>query len=54
MNSTPKANWPDLSKDQRAFELAKTAMGWNDLTAAEQMGRSEELVTKTQTYKESL
>ncbi len=50
--NTPK--WPDLSKDAKAVELAKTAMGWEDLTIEDQMDRAGELVAKAQQFKESL
>lgn len=54
MNSTAQTKWPDLSKDARALELAKTAMGWSELTAEAQMDASRYLVKLAQEFKESL
>lgn len=34
MEHTTKTMWPDLSKDQRAWELAKVALGPNASSAA--------------------
>lgn len=49
-----KQSWPDLSKDQRAIELAKTAMGWDALTTEQKMDRSRELAQRAQQIKETL
>lgn len=46
--------WPDLSKDRKAEELAKVAMGWNELTTEQQMDASRYLVKLAQEIKESL
>lgn len=54
MNSEQKINWPDLSKDQRATELAKTAMGWDDLTIEDQMDSSRKLIQLAQQFKVQL
>jgi hypothetical protein len=45
-NHDLRAQWPDLSKDQRAMELAKIALGWNDMTPDEQAVRLGELVRR--------
>lgn len=48
------AKWPNLSIDQKAIELAKTAMGWEKMTADQQMCHASELAQKAQTYKIAL
>lgn len=47
-------NWLNLSKDQRAVELAKTAMGWDVMTPAQQMDATSYMLKLAQEYKESL
>lgn len=54
MNNTAQIKWPDLSKDTRAVELAKTAMGWANLSAEQQMDSSRELLRRAQEIKEAL
>jgi hypothetical protein len=51
---TQQIKWPDLSKDAKATELAKTAMGWKDMTIEQQMDASRYLVKLAQEFKESL
>lgn len=51
MDSKQQAAWQNLSKDARALELAKSAMGWDSLTTVQQMDRSRELLVKAQTFK---
>ena len=46
--------WPDLSIDQKAVELAKTAMGWDDLTIEDQMDSARKLAQLAQIYKGQL
>lgn len=41
-----RAQWPDLTKDQRAMELAKIAVGWAEMQPDEQMERLAELVRR--------
>lgn len=38
--------WPDLSKNKRAMELAKVAMGWADMTAEQQMANLSALAIR--------
>lgn len=40
--------WPNLTKEQRALELAKTALGWNELSPAEQIRHASELIERAQ------
>lgn len=54
MTQTVKAQWPDLSKDAKALELAKTSMGWDDLTIEDQMDSSRKLLELAQIYKAKL
>lgn len=51
MDSKQQAAWQNLSKDARALELAKSAMGWNLLTTEQRMDRTRELLVKAQTFK---
>lgn len=46
MEHTTKTMWPDLSKDQRAWELAKVALGSGAPLGA--------VVARAQTIKEAL
>lgn len=54
MENNKQLTWPDLSKDARAIELAKTAMGWDSLSTEQKMDRSRELVEKAQEFKGAL
>lgn len=54
MQTGQQLKWPDLSKDQKAIELAKTAMGWDDLTIEDQMDSSRKLIELAQIYKVKL
>jgi len=54
MNNEVRTEWPNLNKDTRAVELAKIAMGWDQLSVEQKMERSRELVQKAQDFKESL
>lgn len=45
MENTNKTAWPNLSKDQKAWELAKTLVNPNDLHA---------MIAKAQEIKEAL
>lgn len=53
-NHALRAQWPDLSKDQRAMELAKVAMGWADMDTAQQMANLSALARRAQEFKEAL
>jgi hypothetical protein len=50
--STPK--WPDLSKDQKAQELAKLAIGWESMTIEQRMDATRYMLKLAQEFKESL
>jgi hypothetical protein len=52
--NTNQVKWPSLSKDQRALALAKIAMGWDVMSAEEQMDAARYLVKLAQEFKESL
>jgi hypothetical protein len=54
MDSKQQIKWPDLSKDQRAIELAKTAMGWNEMTSEQQMDASRYLIKLADEFKDVL
>lgn len=54
MDSTQQVKWPDLSKDQRAVELAKTAMGWEQMSTEQRMDGARYLAKLAQEFKESL
>lgn len=54
MDSKQQAAWQNLSKDARALELAKSAMGWNSLTTEQRMDHTRELLAKAQTFKGAL
>lgn len=54
VNHGLRAQWPDLSKDQKAVELAKVAMGWEDLTTEDQMDSSRKLVELATIYRAKL
>lgn len=61
MNGTQSAiaketryQWPDLTKDTKAVELAKVAMGWSNLTVEQQMDATSELAQRAQQIKETL
>lgn len=50
-----KTAWNNLSIDDRAQELAKTAMGWEQIPLADRIGaKSIELVRKAQEFKTAL
>lgn len=49
-----KYNWPDMTKDAKAIELAKTALGWNLMTAEQQMDNVRALSVRAQEIKEAL
>jgi hypothetical protein len=49
-----KLMWPNLSKDQRALELAKIAIGWSEMRAEQQMDASSYLLKLAQEFKCSL
>lgn len=53
-NQQLRAQWPDLSKDEKAIELAKSAMGWKDMTTEQQMDASRYMLKLAQEFKESL
>lgn len=54
VNHDLRLKWPDLSKDMKAVELAKSAMGWKDMTTEQQMDASQYLAKLAQEFKESL
>jgi hypothetical protein len=54
MDSKQQAAWQNLSKDARALELAKSAMGWDSLTWAQRAAKHGELVVKAQQFKGAL
>lgn len=59
MESTITTVWPDLSKDRRAEEQAKIALGWKDLnfgamTDAEKDVHVRALITRAQQIKSIL
>lgn len=51
--NTPKS-WSQLNSEERALELAKTAMGWNDLTQEQQEQKAQELTAKAEQFKGAL
>jgi hypothetical protein len=44
--------WPDLSKDSRAVELAKQELSWDGLTAEQKMNDSSTLAQHAQRIKD--
>lgn len=54
MDNNTKYNWPDLSKDAKAIELAKVAIGWDELTIEQRIARHRELVVKAEEFKGAL
>lgn len=61
MNNTQSAvaketriQWPDMTKDNRAMELAKVALGWASMDTATQMGSLSRLALRAQEIKETL
>lgn len=53
MSETTKETWPDLSRDARAWELAKIALGISD-TSTLTPEETTALVTTAQEIKKSL
>lgn len=54
MDKDTKLNWPDLSIDRRAMELAKTAVGWDSMTPEQQTEATHYLLKLAQEFKEGL
>lgn len=53
-NIVLRAQWPDLTKDQRAVALAKIALCWDTLTTEDKMDSARELALRAQVIKEQL
>lgn len=47
-------HWPNLNKDQRAVELAKTALGWAEMSTEQRMDNARRLAERAQQIKETL
>lgn len=54
LNETQNVKWPDLSKNQRAAELAKTAIGWADMTAEQQMDNLQAMIVRAAEIEKTL
>ena len=54
MERKQQIKWPDLSKDAKALELAKTAMGWAEMTSEQQIASHQYLIKLATEFKESL
>jgi hypothetical protein len=54
MTNAAKQQWPNMSKDQRAMELAKTAIGWDKMTPEEQTQAVGYLAKLANEFKEAL
>ncbi len=49
-----RIQWPDLSKDTRALVLAKVALGWDTMSAVQQMDNAQALAIRAQQIKGAL
>jgi hypothetical protein len=54
MANNGTTRWPDMTVDNRAMELAKTALGWADMDAAAQMQNLSTLAARAQQFKVAL
>lgn len=54
MASTQTTKWPDMTVDNRAMALAKTALGWDAMDAATQMKNLSTLAGRAQDFKVAL
>lgn len=54
MANNGTTRWPDMTVDNRAMELAKTALGWAAMDAATQMKNLSTLAGRAQDFKAAL
>jgi hypothetical protein len=54
MANNGTTRWPDMTVDNRAMELAKTALGWDDMDADTQMKNLSTLAVRAQQFKVAL